>query len=156
MSAPATPPVPRADCPAAASVTGVVPMAHVVDVDLSARFYALLGFTCESRFSGADGVTNWSAMAAGDVRVFLARASGPIDAAQQAVLFYMYCRDVAALRAHLIARGIADVGAPPGEGFVASTAAPAVFDVVTRFYMPHGELRIHDPDGYVILVGQLE
>lgn len=155
MSQPPRPPVPEADCPVASAVTGVVPMAHVADVDASARFYALLGFACASRFSGADGVTNWCDMAAGDARVFLARASGPVDAAQQAVLLYMYCRDVAALRAHLLARGVQDAGAPPGEGPVASDAAPAVFTVVPRFYMPRGELRIHDPDGYVILVGEL-
>lgn len=150
-----SPPVPAPDCPRAARVTGVVPMAHVADVDRSAQFYALLGFGCESRFSGDDGVTNWSAMGAGDVRVFLARASGPVIAEQQAVLFYMYSADVAALRAHLLGRGIADGGRPPGEGVEPSAAGPAVFTIVPRFYMPHGELRIHDPDGYVILVGQL-
>lgn len=151
----ASPPVPIPDCPTGARVTGVVPMAHVAGVDRSAQFYALLGFGCESRFSGQDGVTNWSALASGDVRVFLARASAPVIAEQQAVLFYMYSADVAALRAHLLARGIADGGPPPGEGVEPSPAGPAVFTIVPRFYMPHGELRIHDPDGYVILVGQL-
>lgn len=149
------PPVPTADCPTAARVTGVVPMAHVADVDRSAQFYALLGFGCQSRDSGDDGVTNWSAMASGDVRVFLARASGPVIAEQQAVLFYMYSADVRALRAHLITRDTPDGGPPPGEGIEPSPAGPAVFTIVPRFYMPHGELRVHDPDGYVILVGQL-
>ena len=150
-----SPPLPTHDCPPAARVTGIVPMAHVAAVDRSAQFYALLGFGCARRYSGDDDVTNWSAMAAGDVRVFLARASGPVVAEQQAVLFYMYSADVAALRDHLLARGIRDGGAPPGAGVEPSAAGPAVFTIVPRFYMPHGELRIHDPDGYVILVGQL-
>jgi hypothetical protein len=36
------------------------------------------------------------------------------------------------------------------------TNGEAVFEIVPRFYMPAGELRIHDPDGYCLLVGQLD
>jgi hypothetical protein len=73
-------------------------MAHVADVDRSAVFYALLGFGSQSRFSGDDGVTNWSAMASGDVRLFLARANAPVIAEQQAMLFYMCSADAAPAR----------------------------------------------------------
>ncbi len=133
-------------------------MAHVADVDRANRFYALLGFTCDRRYSDGD-VINWSAMTSGSARLFLARADAPVVADQQAVLFYMYSNDVVGLREHLLARGVADSGAPPGEAPGTSPSTPvtgaAVFHVVPRFYMPLGELRIHDPDGYVILVGQL-
>lgn len=157
-------PIPEPDCPDALRITEHVPMAHVSDVDRSIRFYSILGFRCDSRFSDERGITNWCALSSGKARLFLSRASGPIVAADQAVLFYMYARDVRALRAHLLARGIADGGPIPWERGGGGRAdpgsrppvAPAVFEAVPRFYMPSGELRIHDPDGYVILVGQLD
>lgn len=85
----------------------------------------------------------------------LARADGPVDAEQQAILLYMYSLDVAALRRHLLANGLRDGGvysgaASPGDG------PSMVFEVAHPHYMPAGEIRIADPDGYVILVGQLE
>ena len=67
----------------------------------------------------------------------LALADGPFDASQQAVLFYCWTADVAALRDELQAAGVR-VGA-----------------IEHPFYMPAGELRLEDPDGYVMLVGQL-
>jgi hypothetical protein len=150
-------PVPPPDCPTHLRITEHVPMAHVADVDRSNLFYALLGFACDSRFSDQRGTTNWCALTSGKARLFLARASEPVVASRQAVLFYMYSRDVRALRAHLIARGITDAGPITWDecGGEPVLTAPAVFDIVPRFYMPAGELRVHDPDGYVILVGQL-
>lgn len=135
-------------------------MAHVADVNRSLRFYALLGFSCESRFSGHDGVPYFARIEADRARLMLVRASGPVDPRQQAVLFYMYSPDVAGLREHLLKQGLADGGKPPGEyapGDAPSTIPDreAVFNVVKPFYMPDGEIRIHDPDGYCILVGQL-
>ena len=67
----------------------------------------------------------------------LAQASGPIDAAAQAVLFYCWAPDVQQLHDELAAAG-SEVG-----------------DITRPFYMPAGEFRVEDPDGYVLLVGQL-
>ena len=152
-------PLPVPDGPSRSRVIGLVPMAHVADVDQSAAFYALLGFSCASRFSDPAGRTNWCELVSGPARLFLARASGAVKADEQAVLFYLYSRDLRALRAPLLARGVVDAGPPPGESSAGKSPAPersAVFDIVPRFYMPHGELRVHDRDGYVLLVGQLE
>jgi hypothetical protein len=150
--------VSKANCPEPFRVHGNVPMVHVTDVDRSAEFYALLGFRCESRFSGHDGITNWAMLVSGPARHMLSRASGPIVASQQAVLFYMYANDVRGLRTHLLDQGIPDAGSADFEhgrkGAPAVPAGASVFDVFPRFYMPEGELRVHDPDGYVILVGQ--
>jgi hypothetical protein len=152
-------PLPIPNAPEEARVTRLVPMAHVADVDRSAQFYSQLGFHCDSRFSSPNGVTNWAAMTSGSARLFLSRASGPIDAGEQAVLFYLYSNNVRELRAHLLAQGCSDQGNPPGEvpeaRFEGPPAVSAVFNIVPRFYMPEGELRIHDPDGYVLLVGQM-
>jgi hypothetical protein len=150
-------------CPPACAVRRCVAMAHVADVDRSADFYALLGFGRRGVVKGHDGVTNWVHLVSGGAapadeaagaELMLARAGGPVDHAQQAVLLYMYSDDVTALRAHLLAAGIPDGGrfAPPHNP--AHTRA-AVFDLTRPFYMPAGELRLHDPDGYCILVGQL-
>ena len=67
----------------------------------------------------------------------LALADEPVDPAAQAVLFYCWAPDVHALRDELLAAGV-----PVGP-------------VHRPFYMPAGEIRLVDPDGYVVLVGQL-
>ena len=149
-------PVPEPNCPPRLRVNESVPMAYVADVDRSMEFYALLGFACDSRFSDARG-TNWGALSTGRARLFLSRASGRVVAPDQAVLFYMYSADVHGLRAHLLAAGVPDAGPIPWEAHGTPKPVPpgaTVFEVAPRFYMPEGELRIHDPDGYVILVGQ--
>jgi len=150
-------PIPAANCPETCRVENQIPMVHVLDVDRSVTFYALLGYSCASRFSNDHGRTNWAMLVSGNARMMLAAASGPVIAQDQAVLFYMYSQDVRQLRLHLIENGLADAGEPPGESnaekFAGAVRCSAVFEIVRRFYMPQGELRIHDPDGYCILVG---
>ncbi len=65
-----------------------------------------------------------------------ARASDPVIASQQAVLFYLYSADLTALRAHLLGKSVK----------VSLISYPD--------YMPKGEIRVEDPDGYVLLIGQ--
>lgn len=153
-------PLPPVDVPEALRVRRGVPMLHVADVDTSVAFYAKLGLACDSRFSGPDGTTNWAAVSHDAARVFLARASGPVVASQQAVLLYLYTRDAAALRTALLASGLADAGEPPGEGnaerFRGEPRTSCVFDLRRPFYMPEGELRVHDPDGYCLLIGHID
>lgn len=153
-------PLSIANCPERCRVEQQVPMVHVEDVDRSAEFYALLGYSAQSRFSGDDGRTNWVMLTSGNARLMLARASAPVVPEDQAVLFYMYSKDVRMLREHLLAKGLDDAGDPPGEGnsdrFSGAVPRFVVFHIVRRFYMPLGELRIHDPDGYCILVGEVE
>jgi catechol 2,3-dioxygenase-like lactoylglutathione lyase family enzyme len=154
-----TKPIPQPNCPDTCRVFNHIPMASVADVDRSIEFYTLLGFACDSRFSGPDGVTNFTSLSSGRAYLMLTRASEPVVPSQQAVLFYMYSPDVAALRAHLLKQGLKDAGPPPGESEPAQRPEPlpernAVFQPIFPFYMPEGEIRIHDPDGYCILVGQ--
>lgn len=68
----------------------------------------------------------------------LALADEPIDASRQTVLFYRWTPDVNRLHDQRASRGI------------------EVSNVQHPFYMPAGEFRTVDPDGYVLLVGQLE
>ncbi|AMV32047.1 hypothetical protein VN12_07985 [Pirellula sp. SH-Sr6A] len=140
-------------------VDRLVPMAHVADVDAAARFYAYLGFSIESQYTRPDGVTNFVGLISGGAKLFLALASGPIVPSQQAVLFYMYVRDVSRLRQALLEKGLEDGGLPPGwrkagsEGHMPERNA--VYSISYPFYMPAGELRVQDLDGYTLLIGQL-
>jgi hypothetical protein len=52
------------------------------------------------------------------------------------VLFYLYSPNVVTLREHLRAEGV----------HVSSITYPD--------YMPKGEVRVEDPDGYTLLIGQ--
>jgi hypothetical protein len=141
-------------------VTQLVPMAHVANVDQSIDFYTLLGFACESRFSDDDGVTYFARVRCDQADLMLVRASAPVLPNQQAILFYLYSPQVAALRAHLLASGLLDGGPPPSERDPNGAPRPcpqrrAVFQLTRPFYMPEGEIRVHDHDGYCLLIGQL-
>lgn len=136
-------------------------MAHVASVDRSMAFYALLGFT-PVNVQRDHHEPYWALMSSGKAEIMLARASGPIDAPQQAVLFYLYTTDVAALRAQLLARGVIDAGSFQGApepklkpGSANRPDSAVLFEITRPPYMPAGEMRVHDPDGYVLLVGQL-
>lgn len=143
---------------AGADVYRNVPYAHVRSVERSLEFYGLLGFAAQSVFRTPIGEAVWAlarsegVVGGGGAEMMLARASGPVDAGAQAVLFYMNSRDVAGLRERLVAAGVRDRGAFTGKE---SGAGPAAFAIGRPHHMPAGELRLHDPDGYVILVGQI-
>jgi catechol 2,3-dioxygenase-like lactoylglutathione lyase family enzyme len=137
--------------PKASAVYELVPMAHVADVEQSIRFYALLGFRVRERIPPA-GRPHWAWLTAGRGHLMLAAAGEPVTPAQQAILLYLYTEDVVGLRAHLLASGVADGGAPCG----AAVAPPVVYAVTHPPYMQEGEIRVADPDGYCLLIGQCE
>jgi len=138
----------------AAAVNRLVPFVHVASVDASLAFYAFLGFTPVNVMKDARGVAFWAMAKSGGAEIMFARADGPVDAAQQAVLFYMYSDDVAGVRQRLLAGGLHD-----GERYNGVSAPHdgrrVVFDLAHPAHMPAGELRVQDSDGYVVLVGQL-
>jgi catechol 2,3-dioxygenase-like lactoylglutathione lyase family enzyme len=116
----------------------MVPMAHVQDMLAAIAFYAKLGLEVVNKVAheGAS-VPNWVWLQSGRAELMLAQASEPVVAAQQAVLFYTYCPDIAATRAAL-----QEAGLSPGE-------------IARPFYNPGGEFRLTDPDGYVVYVAQI-
>lgn len=151
--------IPSTTTPLEARVFDHVPMAHVASVDTSLEFYVKLGFVCESRFTDARQEAYFASICADAAELMLVRADGLIVAAQQAVLFYMYTASVLSLRKYLLASGLRDGGVyadRPNKGEEKEAPNPCtVYSVTQPFYMTDGEIRIHDPDGYVILVGQL-
>lgn len=150
----ASTPLGRSDgamAPRATDVHTLIPFAHVADIEASLAFYANLGFVPINVLRDAHAGVRWAMLRSGNAAIMLARASGPIDAEQQAVLFYMYTHDVATLREALFSAGLADASASANAG----KPGARVFPITHPDYMPAGEMRVHDPDGYVILVGQL-
>ncbi|MFO0838294.1 MAG: hypothetical protein U1D55_07170 [Phycisphaerae bacterium] len=136
----------------AASVFGLIPMAHVADVERSIVFYEHLGFSVLNRLEHG-GITRWASLRSANAWIMFARADGPIAPEQQAMLLYLYSNDVAALRSRLLGRGLHDGGkycgqAGPNDGRC------VVFDISKPHYMPEGEIRVSDPDGYCLLIGQ--
>ncbi|HEY3972217.1 MAG TPA: VOC family protein [Candidatus Sulfotelmatobacter sp.] len=119
-----------------AKVTGLIPMAFAADVQRSAEFYTSLGMEVRDSLRNPAGSLQWIHLACDDAHLMFSRASEPVIPSQQAVLFYLYSPNLIALRDHLLARGMK----------VSSITYPG--------YMPKGEIRINDPDGYVLLIGQ--
>lgn len=123
--------------PGRARAVGLVPFLHVADVARSAGFYRLLGL--EARSTYVPGVRlEWAALEHEEGRLMLARASERIDSRQQAVLFYLYSHDLAGLRSHLFAHDV---------------KAGAIEDGTPG---PRQEMRVEDPDGYVLMIAQIE
>jgi catechol 2,3-dioxygenase-like lactoylglutathione lyase family enzyme len=151
--------LPALAMPPAYATYGLVPMLHVRDLDVSSRFYTHLGFERVGEHSQS-GRLVWCHLRAPSSELFLSLASGVVPAEQQAVLLYLYSRAVIALRAALLSHGLPEAG-PLVDGQLPKQDGGhwplgRVFPIRTPFYMPDGELRLEDPDGYVILVGQLE
>lgn len=119
-----------------AKVTGLIPMAHAANVQRSVDFYQLFGMEVRGSLRNPSGELQWVHLACEQADLMFSRASLPVIADQQAVLFYLYSPDLIALREHLLASGVE----------VSAITYPP--------YMPKGEIRVEDPDGYVLLIGQ--
>ena len=124
-------------------IDGLTAYAHVADVHRSIEFYARLGLSVRNTHE-VDGRLVWAFLTsdsddpnAAQARLMVALADSPIVASDQEVLFYCWTSNVRRLHDELASTGI-DVG-----------------DIEHPFYMPAGEFRMVDPDGYVLLIGQL-
>jgi len=111
-------------------------MAHVQHVQRSADFYRLLGMEVRDSLRNSLGVLQWIDLVCEGAQLMLTRGSAPVVADQQEVLFYLCCANLPALREHFLANGVN----------VSSIAHPQ--------YMPKSGVRVEDPDGYVLLIGQ--
>jgi catechol 2,3-dioxygenase-like lactoylglutathione lyase family enzyme len=119
-----------------AKATGLIPMAHVADVQRSVDFYRMLGMELRSSLKGTDGGLQWAHVACEGAELMFARASEPVVASQQAILFYLYTPSLIALRDHLLTSGV------------------RVSAITYPDYMPKGEVCVEDPDGFCLLIGQ--
>jgi catechol 2,3-dioxygenase-like lactoylglutathione lyase family enzyme len=125
-------------------IHSLAPYAHVADIHRSIAFYRRLGLEVQNRHFDGE-VLAWAFLStstpdrrAAAARLMIAAADAPIDASKQAVLFYCWTDDAPSLHAELEAAGV------------------AVGPIEHPFYMRAGEFEVVDPDGYVVLVGQLD
>ncbi|MBS1883478.1 MAG: nuclear transport factor 2 family protein [Actinobacteria bacterium] len=130
------PPVDGAD-PSAPRVNRLVPFVHVDDVARSVDFYRHLGFTVDSAYE-YKGRPVWVAVSSEGAELMLTLDGHPIEPSGQGVLFYLYSTDLAGLRERLLAAGI--------EAGEIEDGSPG----------PSEEMRVLDPDGYVLMIAQIE
>jgi catechol 2,3-dioxygenase-like lactoylglutathione lyase family enzyme len=130
---------PPADAPGRPppAVNGLVAFVHVADMARSLAFYRLLGLQPVDSHAPDDEAV-WAFLESGPAQLMVARADGPIDHRAQAVLFYLYADDLAGLRDHLVGHGV---------------EASEIFDGTPG---PKQEMRVEDPDGYVLMIAQIE
>ena len=122
---------------AANEVCNLIPFVHVSDLARSIAFYERLGFAVTDTHE-RDGALDWAALEAGAAQLMLARAQAPIDRAHEAVLFYLYADDLSALRDRLVADGV------------------QVGEIRDGTPGPSNEMGLADPDGYCLMVAQIE
>ena len=123
-------------------VTGLVPMIHVADPERSIAFYRLLGFEVGNRVPPAGPIgwawlyqpnaANWKHGA----NLMITKSEREIKADAQDVLFYLYATDLKATCKQLMAEGV------------------RVSEISHPEYLPEGEFRTADPDGYCLMAAQ--
>jgi catechol 2,3-dioxygenase-like lactoylglutathione lyase family enzyme len=123
-------------------IGALVPMLHVTDMERSIQFYSQLGFAVGS-FVPPAGPMHWAwlyAPSAADWKrgpnIMLTHSECAISSDLQQVLFYLYASDLPKLHAALLAAGISASAIEHPE------------------YLPAGEFRTQDPDGYILMIAQ--
>jgi len=113
----------------------MVAATYVRDIAVSRAFYELLGF--REQLAGQAEISAWSSLRQGDCRVVLTSTQPPLDIPALPLLFYFYFDDLAAVLCALDEGGVATahMGYPP--------------------HARGGEVKITDPDGNTVLLGQL-
>lgn len=120
----------------APQVQSMIAVTYVKDVDTSRAFYELLGFHEHS--SGKAEMSAWSVMRYEQVSVLLAMTGAALGMPPLPMLFYLFYEDLGAVVGALDRAGVP----------VTRTGHP-----------PHalgGEVKVLDPDGNTILLGQRE
>lgn len=119
------------------AISDLTPFVGVADVERSVAFYRLLGLDLGDTYEH-EGRLGWASMTHGNAALMLARGEAPIDPCAQGVLFYLYAHDLVGLRDHLVVCGVT-----PGE-------------IVDGSPGPRREMRVTDPDGYCLMVAQID
>jgi hypothetical protein len=117
-------------------VNGLIPYVHVRDVGRSIAFYYHLGFIVTSVYKYR-GSPAWAELES-EGALLMVTTGDPVDQADQGILFYLYSTNLSALRAQLLAAGI-----EAGE-------------IVDGTPGPREQMRLTDPDGYVLMVAQID
>ena len=126
------------------AVNAVVAMVRVRNVERSVEFYRRLGFAVGNYVPRVENcpmawawlyqpqASNWKTGA----NLMLTVGQEDISPGSHSVLFYLYAADLVALRSELLAQGV-EVGG-----------------ICYPEYLPEGEFRTSDPDGYTLMIAQ--
>jgi catechol 2,3-dioxygenase-like lactoylglutathione lyase family enzyme/ketosteroid isomerase-like protein len=114
----------------------LIPFVHVTDVERSIAWYRHLGFVVTEIFTPG-GRLNWANLVSGDAELMLQRAFGRVTD-PGAIVLWLYSHDLAALRDQLVAAGVS-----AGE-------------IVDGTPGPRQQMELTDPDGYTVMVAQIE
>jgi catechol 2,3-dioxygenase-like lactoylglutathione lyase family enzyme len=114
----------------------MVAATYVRDIDTSRVFYELLGFSEHS--SGRAATSAWCSLHHGINRILLASTTPPLETPVLPLLFYFFFEDVDAVVGTLTAAAVAS----EHMGYPAHALG--------------GEVRLADPDGNTVLIGQRE
>jgi len=120
--------------PMTPAVRRMVAATYVRDIDTSRAFYELLGF--RELQAGRAATSAWSALRQGRHAVLLTSTRPPLKVPRLPLLFYFFFEDLDAVVGVLDAAGVqtVHVGYPP--------------------HAPGGEVKVTDPDGNTVLLGQ--
>ena len=123
-------------------ISGLVPMIHVADVERSAEFYRKLGFEI-GNFVPREGKMHWAWLYAPKApdwkrgpNLMLTRGAPGVSAGAKSALFYLYANDLKKLRDELLTKGV------------------KASEISYPDYLPKGECRVDDPDGYCLMIAQ--
>ncbi len=119
-------------------IVGLIPLAHSADLQRTVDFYKHLGLEVRGGLRNPEGEQQWMHLSSGRADLMFSQASDPVIAGHQAVLYYLYASNLVSLREDLLAKGI------------------KVSAITYPQYMRKGEVRVEDPDGYVLLIGQAD
>lgn len=116
-------------------IAGCVPVVYATDIERSVDFYQLLGFTVQTR--GHDDEWRWAYLKCGDTGILLGAGGSVWTADPGPVLLYLRVTDADATKRVLEAAGVSveHLGYPD--------------------HAPGGELRVLDPDGHGLMLGQV-
>jgi catechol 2,3-dioxygenase-like lactoylglutathione lyase family enzyme len=118
------------------ALESMVAVTYVRDIDTSRAFYELLGFHQHS--AGTAATSAWAALHHGGHSVLLASSQPRLDVPRLPLLFYFYLDDLDTVTGVLGAAGV---------------------EVSPMGHPPHalgGEVKVLDPDGNTVLLGQRE
>ncbi|MBS1804796.1 MAG: VOC family protein [Acidobacteria bacterium] len=130
--------------PALPTLSSIVAMVRVANVMESANFYRHLGFEIGNAVPHEPPHNwiwlfqprspNWKTGA--NLMLVSGEVPGTTAGRQHTVLFYLYARDMKALREELLSKGY------------------AASEITYPGYLPEGEFRVDDPDGYTLMIAQ--
>jgi catechol 2,3-dioxygenase-like lactoylglutathione lyase family enzyme len=127
-----------------APVRGLVPMIHVADVERSVEFYRRLGFEVGNYVPRVENcpmawawlyqpkAPDWKTGA----NLMLTVSHEEVKPGAHSVLFYLYAANLVEVRNQLLAQGM------------------KVGEICFPEYLPEGEFKTSDPDGYTLMIAQ--